>query len=59
MLRDGRCQEVADLLASLEEHEPRYARDVATRLDVAKRWLDAGDSPAAKADFWEWMDREG
>ncbi len=59
MLRSGRGKEIEDLLGVLDEHEPRYARDLARKLEMARRWLDAGDNPANKEGFWEWMDKEG
>ena len=58
MLRNGRHKEVDDVLTLLEEREPRYARDLARKLDMARRWLDAANSRSAREEFWQWMDRQ-
>lgn len=56
IIEGGRLDEVEQMIEALREQEPRYARELEQRLEVARRWAQARTSPEAIRAFWKWMD---
>ncbi|MDO8670832.1 MAG: hypothetical protein Q7O66_05305 [Dehalococcoidia bacterium] len=56
LIEEGQFDRAEAFIADLWTVDPRYARALGDRLEVARRWQSAQSNEAERRRFWEWMD---
>ncbi|MBI2864696.1 MAG: hypothetical protein HYX94_09075 [Chloroflexi bacterium] len=56
LIAQGQFDKAAEVIADLWPVDPRYAKSLADRLEVARRWQRAQKDDGERQRFWEWLD---
>ncbi len=56
LIEQGHFDKAAKIAAELWPVDPRYAKALEDRIEVARRWQKACTDEDERRRFWEWMD---
>ena len=56
LIEQSQFDKAAQVIAEIWPIDPRYAKALEDKLEVARRWQGAKGDDAERKRFWEWMD---